>query len=167
MQVASMVIEEGGGARTINLCKLCHTAKLVLQGKQPLKSTEWKEVLETKAQILGNEYFTLRRACARKIFADAAQENQEGIHGQWHKESPLKEVLEQVKRSADTDCGAQTVRRAYSAVTLGNKESFKEECRKEGKLLEWTFERLQEACEKVTVDDTGGLSPALQLFPFR
>ena len=44
-----MVIEEGGEARTINLFKLCHNAKLVQQGKQPLKSEEWKEVVEKEA----------------------------------------------------------------------------------------------------------------------
>ena len=49
-QTASMVIEEGGEARAINLCKLCYNAKLVQQGKQPLKSKERKEVLEKKAQ---------------------------------------------------------------------------------------------------------------------
>ena len=49
MQIASMVIEEGGEARTINFCKLCHNAKLVQQGNQPQKSKEWKEVLEKKA----------------------------------------------------------------------------------------------------------------------
>ena len=49
MQTASMVIEEGGEAPTINLCKLCYNAKLVQQGKQPLKPKEWKEVVEKKA----------------------------------------------------------------------------------------------------------------------
>ena len=37
MQIASMVIEKGGEARTINLCKLCFDANLVRQSKQPLK----------------------------------------------------------------------------------------------------------------------------------
>ena len=36
MQIASMVIEEGGEAHTINLCKLCYSAKHGQQGKQPL-----------------------------------------------------------------------------------------------------------------------------------
>ena len=36
MQISSMSTEEGGEARTINLCKLRHNAKLVQQGKQPL-----------------------------------------------------------------------------------------------------------------------------------
>ena len=35
MQIASMSTEESGEARTINLCKLCHNAQLVQQGKQP------------------------------------------------------------------------------------------------------------------------------------
>ena len=34
--IASMVIEDSGEARTINLCKLCYNAKLVQQGEQPL-----------------------------------------------------------------------------------------------------------------------------------
>ena len=86
------------------------------------------------------ERFTLKRTGARKILADAAQEKQEGKQGQWQQESPFKEVLEQVKRSADTDCGPQTMRRAYIATKHGNWWSYKEEYRKEGKLCEWTFE---------------------------
>ena len=57
-QIASMVIEEDGEARTINLCKLCYNAKLVQQSKQPLKSKEWKEVSEKKAH----------RSKLRKVF---------------------------------------------------------------------------------------------------
>ena len=74
---------------------------------------------------------------------DATQAKQEGIQGQWQHESLFK--VEQVKRSADTDCNAQMMRRAYNAKQLDNWESFKEEYRKEGQLCEWTIERLQEA----------------------
>ena len=133
-----MVIEEGGEAHTINLCMLCHNAKLVQQGKQPLKLWEWKEVVEKKAhrgriwKVMGTEqflrgmwwYFTLERVGARKILADAAEEKQEGIQGQLQQESPFKEVLEQVRRSADTDCGPHRMRRAYIAMKHGNWESF-------------------------------------------
>ena len=42
---------------------------------------------------------------------------------------PSKEVLEQVKRSADTNCGHRD-------------EVLKEKSRKERKLCEWTFEGL-------------------------
>ena len=69
-----MVIEESGEPRTINLCERCYNEKLVQQGKQSLKSKEWREVVERKAhrdrlwkvfeneQILRgvSEYFTLK-----------------------------------------------------------------------------------------------------------
>ena len=61
---------------------------------------------------------------ARKMLADAAQEKQEGIQGQRQQASLFKEVFEQVKRNADTDCNAQIVRRAYNAKQSGNLESF-------------------------------------------
>ena len=83
MQIASMVTEEGGEARTINLCKQCYNERLVQQGKQPLNSKEWKEVLEKKAhpsrlwKVFGSEQFLCRMLeyfTPRKIPADAAQE---------------------------------------------------------------------------------------------
>ena len=46
-----------------------------------------------------------KRAWARKMLADAAQEKQEGMQGQCNMSLLFEEVLEQVKRSADTDCG--------------------------------------------------------------
>ena len=55
------------------------------------------------------------------------------------------------------------MRRAYTAKKLGNWESFKEECGKEGQLCEWTIERLQEACDKVAMDDIGRLSTAQEI----
>ena len=63
MQIASMAIVEGGEARTINTCQRCHSEKPVHQGKQPLKSKEWREVVERKAhrgrlwKIFGCEQF--------------------------------------------------------------------------------------------------------------
>ena len=47
------------------------------------------------------------------VLADAAQENHERIQGQWQKESPCKEVLEQAKRSANTDRNAQIMRLVF------------------------------------------------------
>ena len=71
--------------------------------------------------------------------------------------------FERFRRSADTDCDAQMMRRAYNAKKLSGGESFKEECRKEGKLSEWTFERIREACEKVAMDDIGRLGTAQEI----
>ena len=52
------------------------------------------------------------------------------------------------------------MRGAYNAMKLGNWESFMGDCRKEGRLCEWTFARLQEACEKVAMDGMGRLGIA-------
>ena len=88
---------------------------------------------------------------------------QEGMQSQWQKESPFKEVLEHVKRSADIDCNVQRMRRAYNAKKLGKWESFKEECGKEGTLCEWTLERLHEAYDKVAMEDLVRLSIAQEI----
>ena len=110
-------------------------------------------------------YFTINRAWARKVLADANLEKQEGIQGRWQQESPFKEVREQVKRNSGTDCAAQIMRRAYNAKKSGNGESFKEERSKEGKLCGWTIEKLQdpEAHDKVAWEDIGRLSNAQEI----
>ena len=70
---ASMVIEEGGEARALNLCGLCSNANLVQQGEQPVKLWEWKEVVEKKAhrgglwKLSGCEQF-LRRMWSTSLF---------------------------------------------------------------------------------------------------
>ena len=48
-EMASMVIEERGGARRFNLCQQCSHGKLMQQSKQPLKLWQWKFVVEKKA----------------------------------------------------------------------------------------------------------------------
>ena len=134
--IASMVIEEGGEARTTNLCQQCYNENLAQQGQQSLKLWQWRIVVEKKAhrgriwKVMGKEhflrgmweYFVLDRAEARKILAVAAG-------------TPFKEVLEQVKRSADADCGPQMMRHGYLAMKNGSWEEFKEGCRKEGKVV--------------------------------
>ena len=97
LQIASMVIEEGGQARTINLCKLCHNAKLVQQGKQPQKiegmkrgvgeeGTSWQAMEDLRKRTISARdvrVFISLWAWAMKKLADAAQEKQEGTQGQW------------------------------------------------------------------------------------
>ena len=78
--------------------------------------------------------------------------------------TPSKEVLEQVKRNADTDCNAQICAARAMQGSSGNWESFKEEFqKKKGKLSEWTLERLQEAYDKVASEDIGRLSIAQEI----
>ena len=42
-------------------------------------------------------YFSCERLKAKKFREDAEKEKQEGIQGHWHRESPAKEYLDQVK----------------------------------------------------------------------
>ena len=59
-QFASVVVEEGGEAHTINLCQQCYNEQMVQQGKPRLTSRQWRAVVEKKAQrgrswkVMGN-----------------------------------------------------------------------------------------------------------------
>ena len=83
------------------------------------------------------EFFTLKRAWARKILADAAQEKQEGKQGRWPQETPFKEVLE----ASQKKCGHR-LRSPDNAPCVQRNEAwqldkvFKGECKKAGKLCE-------------------------------
>ena len=101
------------------------------------------------------EYFTLKRAEAKKILEDASRERQEGIQGQWQQESPFREVLEQVRRNVDIGCDAQMMRKGCIALRDGSWEEFKEGCREKEKSSEWTLEKIREAYEKVAREDIG------------
>ena len=140
-QIASMVVEEGGKKPAQSICVNSAAMKRCAAGQTATEIMAMERVVEKKAhrgkvwkvfgceRFLGgmSEYFTLKRAGARKNRADAAREKQEGKQGQWQQESPFKEVLEQVKRSADADCAPQTMRSAHLAMKHGNWEDFKEE----------------------------------------
>ena len=63
--------------------------------------------------------------------------------------------MEQVERNAETDCNAQIMSQAYNAKKPGNWEWFKKKVRNEGKLFDWTFERLQEAANGQQIRDFG------------
>ena len=113
-----MVIEEGGEAHTITLCQQCYKEQFVQQGKPRLKlwqmersrgedkshqGTIWKVMRNEQFKRGMWEYFTLERAEARKILADASWERQEVIQGKGQQESPFREVLEQVQKK----CGCR------------------------------------------------------------
>ena len=120
-QFASVVVEDGKEAYTINLCQQCYNEGLTANGGAPLKSWQLVAVVEKKAQrgrlwrMLGRdqfiqgmwEYFSLARAKTKNFLRDAAKGKQEGIQGQWQQESLAKEFLEQVNSSVDTDRGIQ------------------------------------------------------------
>ena len=107
--------------------------------------------------------FTIERAAARKILAEASWEKPRRDTRSVAAGTPYREVLEQVERSADADRGPQMMRRGYLAMKNCSWEDFEERYRKEGKLCEWTFERIREAYEKVAQEDVGRLSIAEEI----
>ena len=68
------------------------------------------------------QYSTLKRSEVKKILDDASRERQEGIQGQWQKESPCREVLEQVRGNADVGCASQMMRQGNLARRNGSWE---------------------------------------------
>ena len=68
------------------------------------------------------EYFCLERVKAKKFLKNAEKGKHEGIQGQWQQESPAKEILEQVKSSADTDSTPEMMRFGYCAMKDGTWE---------------------------------------------
>ena len=138
-QFASVVVGDGEEVSTVNLCQQCHNESLTAQGLATLKNWQWKAVVEMNAhrgrlwRMLGKdqyiqgmwEYFSLEGAKAKEFLKDAEEEKQDGIQGQWQRESPAKEFLEQVKSSADTDCTPKMMKYGYSALKGGDWEEYK------------------------------------------
>ena len=61
----------------------------------------WEEVQGQQYLRRMWEHFTVKRAWAKAVLSDADKERQEGIQGNWQKDSPFKQELELVKRSSD------------------------------------------------------------------
>ena len=72
------------------------------------------------------EHFTVKRARAGAVLADAEKEKLDGIQGEWQMESPFKIVLEQIKTDSDMSCNACVMLRACYAERTGSWEGFKE-----------------------------------------
>ena len=89
---------------------------------------------------------------------DAEKGKQEGIQGQWQRESPAKEYLEQVKCCTDTDCAPKMMKYRNFALRSGDWEEYTSIFKVEVKPTEGAFERIREASEKVAKDEAGRLS---------
>ena len=80
-QIASMVVEEGGEAHTINLCQQCYNEKVGAAGQTATEIVALEKVVEKKAhrgrlwEVMGSEqflrgmwdHFTLQMAGTRKF----------------------------------------------------------------------------------------------------
>ena len=152
-----------------------YNEQLVQQGRPSQKTKERRGAVERNAhrgrqrKIFGSEQFlrgTWRAFHSQKkhgqgrYSADAAQDKQEGIQGQWQHESPLKKSFggNQKKCGYRLQCPNDVP--CAQCKEVGQLRKFTKECRKEGKPCEWTIERLQEADDKVALEDFGRLSIA-------
>ena len=103
------------------------------------------------------EYFSLARTKPKK--SKGSWEREAGrFQGQWQQESPVKEFLEQVKSSADTDCTSKMMRCGYFALKDGDWEEHKTIFKVEVSATEWAFERIRETFGKVAKDEAGSLN---------
>ena len=48
-RIASVVVDDVEESYTVNLCQQCYNERLTAQGHAPLKSWQWKAVVEKKA----------------------------------------------------------------------------------------------------------------------
>ena len=101
-------------------CTLDEVAVVRSRGEE---DTLWK-VMENAARNVG--VFSCERLEAKKFREDAEKEKQEGIQGQWQRESPAIEYLEQVKCCKDTDCTPRMMKQTFFALKGGDWE----ECHK-------------------------------------
>ena len=102
------------------------------------------------------EYFTLKRAKAKKILEDAVREGQEGTQGQWQQESPFREVLEQVRGHVDMRCSTQIIRKSFIAIRDDSWEEFRKDAEKK-RNHQNGLEKIREAYEKVAKERIGRL----------
>ena len=126
-QFASVVVEEGGEARTVNLCQQCFHERRVQQGEPRLNSWQWRADVEKKAH-------------RGRIWDDAARERQEGIQGHragrsWSRPEEMK-IWDAAKKSFGKDISQQGT---------ADGKNLREECRVKGKSREggkrrcWSF----------------------------
>ena len=128
-QFASVVVEEGGEARTVNLCQQCYNERQAQQGEPRLNSWQRRAVVEKEAhrgriwRIMGNEQFT-------EYFPGAG-------------------------RNEDMGRSSEILRKGYFETRDSRWEEFKEECMEKGMSSESALGAIREAYEKVVKEEAG------------
>ena len=120
IQLASVVVEEGGEAHTVIVCQQCHIdswqCSAVVE-KKAHRGIMWT-IIAHEQFIRGMwEHFTLKRAEAKKILEDAARERQEGIQGQWHRHLPSERFWSKPEEmdAAPKSCGEASSQQGMTA----------------------------------------------------
>ena len=168
------MVEDGGAAHTINLCKSYDNEMRMKRGERKVTAARRTEMIEEKAfrgerwvtygleQLVRRmwKHFSIRKAWARSVLVVAERERQEGREGIWQQESPFKEELELVKHSRNLRCEGLLIRPAYYARKSGVWESYLEELVKDDKLRVRASIKVRECCNEVEAEDEDRLSIA-------
>ena len=104
------------------------------------------------------EHCSCERSKAKRFRQLADEEKQAGTQGQWQRESPAREYLEQVKCCHDTDCDESMMKKGFTALKNGTWEERKDIFRRKMKASEWAFDMIKEAFELVAQDETEEMS---------
>ena len=93
------------------------------------KGVQWKDLENDgkRTMCMWDVGLFYPRKKQRKEFprAEAEEEKQAGIQGQWQLETPAREHLEQVKCCHDTDCTERMVKKGFTALKGGDWEECK------------------------------------------
>ena len=130
------------------------TKNLVARENNPWTKWQLYEFVEKKAhhgrlwKMLGKdqymremwESYSCERSKIKNFREDAVKEKQGGIQGQWQRESPAKEYLEQVKCRKDTDCTPRMMKQTFLALKGGDWEAYTNIFRVQVKATGWAFD---------------------------
>ena len=129
-QFASVVVEEGGPARTVNLCQQRAHERRVQQGEPRLNSWQWRQswrrrrIVEkfgewwetSKSHVVCGSILLVKGQKRKGFVMMLREKKQGGIQGQWQQESPFREILEQARRNEDMRCSSEVVRKGHIAI---------------------------------------------------
>ena len=94
-------------------------------GKEGVSGKNMEKMTGKEPYLRGMwEHCSCERSKAKKFRQLADEEKQAGIQGQWQRESPAREYLEQVKCCHDTDCNETMMKRGFTALKNGTWEEF-------------------------------------------
>ena len=162
-EIAAVVSEVGGAARTINLCRKCYSERRAKEGSSEVDASKWRARIEQKASrgklwtALGLEQFLCRMWERFTIQKSVGQidlgscRNCDAVRngGRWQHETPYKEELEHLRHRIDLRFGCLPMRQAYNAGKSGDWANVLETFVENGKFSVCTSVQVREGYNEV------------------
>ena len=165
-QLAAIVVEDGGAAHTINLCKPSYNEMRMKRGDRKVTAARWRERgklwvtfgMEQTVQRIW-EHFTMKKGWARTVLAVAERERgKKGENGFGTSRSTKSWSLSLT--AGICAFKVYQVRRAYYAGKSGDSAGHLEEFREDDMLSVWASIKVRECYNEVEAEDEGRLSIA-------